>query len=422
MTTCLVNLAYLDPARIGGVGRIAHEVSQLLAECADKSADTRVIFVVGWRFAGAFTAWLERSAVVVPFITVHDLRLTLQLLKPDVVISPLFGLEPFSHSKAVHITGMPDALALDHPELFSAADLAYRQKVYGQLSQASRVVTLSEDARERLLHHTALRPDQIVVVPLGAEPQIANQAATIPDLPERYVYYPANFWPHKRHDFLFRIMTRLWEQQPNIHLVLTGGRSDADRQGLKMLMSKYSCPPERVHDLGYVDDAQLTLLYRKAEALLFVSQYEGFGMPLLEAMQQGCPVICAPLAAIPEVVGEAGITVNGENVDDWVDAVLRQLPSQRENLIVAGRKRAAQFTWAKTRDGWREVVLEAGVTCDEHPPPTKSQTAEIAGHIQPLLEHISKLASSGNRWALLPMVFMLQMRVLWLARQYRSPK
>ena len=118
MTTCLVNLAYLDPARIGGVGRIAHEVSQLLTECADNAADIRVVFVVGWRFAGAFAEWLARSAVVVPFITRYDLRVTLQLLKPDVIVSPLFGLEPFTLVKALHIVGMPDALALDHPELF----------------------------------------------------------------------------------------------------------------------------------------------------------------------------------------------------------------------------------------------------------------------------------------------------------------
>ncbi len=423
MTTCLVNLAYLDPSRIGGVGRIAHEVSQLLAACADESADTRVIFVVGWRFAGAFADWLGRSAVVVPFITRHDLRLTLQLLKPDVVVSPLFGLEPFAQAKALQIAGMPDALALDHPELFSAVDLAYRQQVYAHLQQASRVVTLSEHARERLLHHTTLRPEQIAVVPLGAEPQVSQQPeTTLPDLPQRYVFYPANFWPHKRHDLLFQIMSRLWQQQPDIHLVLTGGRSEADQRGLQALMDKYGCPPERIRDLGYVDDSQLTRMYRKAEALLFVSQYEGFGMPLLEAMQQGCPVICAPLAAIPEVVGEAGITVNSEQVDDWVNAILTHLPQQRDRLITAGYARAAQFTWAKTREGWREVVVTSGVRCDGPSQQPNNQYTEMAGRIQPLLEPISRMASSGSRLAGLPLVLLLQLRVLRLARRYRYSK
>ncbi|MBA3873796.1 MAG: glycosyltransferase family 4 protein, partial [Anaerolineae bacterium] len=362
-----------------------------------------------------------------------------------------FGLEPFTNAKAKQIAGMPDALALDHPELFSAVDLAYRQQVYGQLKQAARVVTLSEHARERLLHHTELRLEQIAVVPLGAEPQkqlsVNTNANEPPEplpqpspvneggsqteyllnyhpLPARYVFYPANFWPHKRHDLLFRIMSRLWQEQPDSHLVMTGGRSEADRRGLQVLATRYGCPPERIHDLGYVDDAQLTLIYRKAEALVFVSQYEGFGMPLLEAMQQGCPVICAPLAAIPEVVGEAGIIVNSEDAEDWVKAILTVLPEQRDKLIAAGRERAAQFTWAKTRDGWREVIAEAGLDCGGASVQSKNESTEIAGHIQPLLTQISQHAASmgRSRWrqmAGLPLVMLLQMRVLELARQYR---
>jgi glycosyltransferase involved in cell wall biosynthesis len=448
MRTCLVNLAYLDPARIGGVGRIAHEVGQLLAECADTSGDMRVIFVVGWRFAGTFVEWLGQPAVVVPFITRHDLRLTLRLLKPDVIVSPLFGLEPFTQAKAIHIAGMPDALALDHPELFSAADLAYRKQVYANLKQAARVVTLSEHARERLLHHTELQLEQVVVVPLGAEPQEQSSAISRKSqvntktikpprhrehgdfedgLPARYVFYPANFWPHKRHDLLFRIMKRLWEGAPDLHLVMTGGRSEADKQGLQTLINKYGCPPERIHDLGYVDDIQLRQLYHEAEALLFVSQYEGFGMPLLEAMQQDCPVICAPLASIPEVVGEAAIYVNSEDVEDWAKAVFVQLPQERDQLIEAGRKQAAQFTWAKTRSGWQTVLSAFGVGCDGQSGQTNTQSAEVAGRIQPLLARISQQASAIGRSRVrqligLPIVILLQMRGLWLAQGYRSSK
>jgi len=329
-----------------------------------------VIFVVGWRFVRAFTDWLGHSAVVVPFITRHDLRLTLQLLKPDVIVSPLFGLEPFVGAKAVQVVGMPDALALDHPELFSAADLAYRRQVYAQLTQATKVVTLSEHARKQLLHHTKLRPEQVVVVPLGAEPQIqasdaSHQSPAKDNLPVRYVFYPANLWPHKRHDLLLHVMSRVWEQQPDLHLVMTGGRSDTDKQGLQALMRKYNCPPERIHDLGYVSDSQLTLLYRKAEALLFVSQYEGFGMPLLEAMQQGCPVICAPLASIPEVVGEAAIYINSDDADDWARAILTELPQQRDQLISAGYERSAHFTPAASITSRQPARVLAHVNCAE---------------------------------------------------------
>ncbi|MCA0456847.1 MAG: glycosyltransferase family 4 protein [Chloroflexi bacterium] len=420
MTTCLVNLAYLDPAHIGGVGRIAQEVSRLLAECAD-TRTMRVTFVVGWRFAGAFAEWMGASAVVVPYLTRYDFALTVRLLKPDVVVSSLFGLEPFQQVQARHVAGMPDALVLDHPELFNAADLAYRQQVYANLSRAFRVVTLSEHARGRLLHHTALKPEQVVVAALGADPRTQTTSAALTDLPSRYLLYPANYWPHKRHDLLLRIMNRVWEQQPDLHLILTGGRSEADQQTLRELIARNGCPPERIHDLGYVTDAQLTALYREAEAVLFTSQYEGFGMPLLEAMRQGCPVICAPVASMPEIVGEAGIYVSGEDIDAWANAVLKTLPEQRERLVVLGVQQAAKYTWANTRARWHSILAEAGVDCAEGTP--NAQVAAIAARNQTLLERMSKIASGIGRNRLrqilwMPLLLALQARLLWQARTY----
>ena len=420
MKTCLVNLAYLDPAQIGGVGRIAHEVSRLLAT---QAVDARVIFIVSWRFAGEFAGWLGQSAVVVPFITSRDLRLTLRLLKPDVIVSPLFGLEPFTNSSALHIAGMPDALALDHPELFTPADLAYRQQVYAHLTQAFRVVTLTEHARTQLLHHLTLPPEKIAVVPLGAEPQVSIQTTDVPDLPAQYIFYPANVWPHKRHDLLMRIFGLLCQQQPDLHLIMTGGRSAENRQHLQSLAAQYKCPPERIHDLGYVDDSTLIALYRHAQALLFVSQYEGFGMPLLEAMQQGCPVICAPLAAIPEVVGDAAIYVDSDQPDEWVKAVLTTLPQQRTRLIEAGRERAAQFTWAKTRDGWQHVLSESGLRFSAEPAQNQTGVRQLAVRMQPLLEQVTQLSrltahSRARQIVFLPRLILLQVRLLWLARGY----
>lgn len=420
MTTCLVNLAYLDPAHIGGVGRIAREVSRLLASCTDVNT-TRVVFVVGWRFAGAFATWLGESAVVVPYLTRYDFALTVRVLKPDVVVSPLFGLEPFQTVSALHVAGMPDALVLDHPELFSAADFAYRQQVYANLSRAFRVVTLSEHARGRLLRHAALRPEQVVVAALGADPQIEISPSALADMPDHYLLYPANFWPHKRHDLLFRIMNRVWEQQPDLHLVLTGGRTEADQLGLNELIARHGCPPERIHDLGYVSDARLKALYRGAEGLLFTSQYEGFGMPLLEAMQQECPVICAPEAAMPEIVGEAGIYVGGEDVDVWATAVLKTLPEQRDRLITLGIQQASKYTWAQTRSRWSAILAEAGVICGSAI--ANQIVTRYAAQNQPLLERMSAVAGQVGRskWRQvmhMPLLLTLQARLLWRSWVY----
>lgn len=425
MKTCLVNLAYLDPAHIGGVGRIAYEVSRLLVDCSLTSPEMRVVFVVNRRFVGDFAGWLGTAAVVVPFISKYDLKLTLWLLKPDVIVSPLFGLEPFTQAAATQIVGMPDALALDHPELFSADDLVYRQSVYAHLKQAFRVVTLSEHAKQRLLHHTQLTPEQVVVVGLGADAQTTPQAVPIPNLPKRYLFYPANLWPHKRHELLLQIMNQVWAREPDLHLVLTGGRSEEDKQRLKELISQLKCPSERIHDLGYVSDRQLLTLYRQAEALLFVSQYEGFGMPLLEAMQQGCPVICAPLSAIPEMVQDAAILVDSDQATGWAEAILNTLPRRRGELVEAGYKRAASFTWAKTRAGWAEVLDTAGIVCQNRPILTDQNLAKtsIAVWMLPLLKRVTELSaiSGRSRWrrlAVLPILLLLQIQLLSRARRY----
>lgn len=421
MNTCLVNLAYLDPATIGGVGRIAHEISRLLALEAN-ARTTRVIFVVGWRFAGEFARWLGAAAVIVPYLTRYDFALTCRLLRPDIIISPLFGLEPFQHMNTRHVAGMPDALALDHPELFSPVDLAYRQQVYTNLSRAFRVVTLSQHARSRLLNHTRLQPEQVVVAPLGADPQEHTGNGPLPDLPIRYVLYPANLWPHKRHELLLKIMTHVWARQPDLHLVLTGGRSGQDKRRLADLIAANRCPPERVHDFGFVPDAQLALLYHKAEAVLFVSRYEGFGMPLLEAMHHGCPVICAPEAAIPEVVDGAGLFVDGDDPAAWADALLNILPLRRGELVSRGLERAAQFTWAKTRSRWQTVLREAGL--DFTPSPLVDPlVTHHAKRSQPLLERMGSIANHTGRGRLkripwMPVLFGLQARLLWSVYRY----
>src|SRR5208282_4076800 len=121
--------------------------------------------------------------------------------------------------------------------------------------------------------------------------------------------------------------------------------------------------------------------YRRAEALLFVSEYEGFGMPLVEAMVNHCPVICAPLTAIPEVAGNAALYVNSEDPWAWASAFLEQLPALRSRLIEKGRRQAQNLTWDKMRDGWRahlmSVGLELSVT-DDSPMQVYAPFAAIA--------------------------------------------
>jgi glycosyltransferase involved in cell wall biosynthesis len=108
--------------------------------------------------------------------------------------------------------------------------------------------------------------------------------------------------------------------------------------------------PDTVVCLGTVTDAQLVTLYRDAVALVYPSRYEGFGLPVLEAMACGTPVIASRAASIPEVLGDAGVLLGPDDVPGWAAAITRMIEdeSMRERMRAAGLARAKEFTWART--------------------------------------------------------------------------
>jgi glycosyltransferase involved in cell wall biosynthesis len=356
---CLVNLTELNPPVNGGVSRIAQEVSRLLIDAA--SERLAPVFLVRWAFAAQFEQWVGRRAAVVPAFTSLDARQTARALRPDLLISPLFGMKPFTQPGLPHVTQIPDTLACDLPGLFSDKERTGRRKVYDALTAAHTVVTISQFSREQLAKHTALDASRIKVVYLGADLPTAEHSAPPPGFPARYVIYPAQFWPHKRHDLLMRIMRLVWQTDPDLRLALPGKWPPDARVALEDMQTKLGVAPGQIVFPGYLTDAQLAAAYHHAEAMLFVSAYEGFGMPVLEAMRAGCPVICAPVGALPEIAGDAALTIDRDQAEAWAAALLTTLPTRRNALIAAGQAQAAKFTWAAFRASWKRVLADAGV-------------------------------------------------------------
>lgn len=368
-STVLINFAALDPPRNGGTSRIGLHVSRLLQSLRD----VRVVFAVNLAFVSQFEEWLGARACIVPINTggyygqSQAARIT-RALRPDFIISPLFGAEPFQQMTGpVHIVGMPDTLALERPELFSEHDVAYRRKLYEQLKTADRVVTISQFAADQLVKNAGLLRERVDVVLLGGDPAPPD-ASVAPPVSGKYWFYPANAWPHKRHELLLRAFAIARQRDPTLTLALTGdGGSFHAAYGAKL--AELGLDDSCVRHLGYVSNAALMALYHHAEALVFVSSYEGFGMPLLEAMVAGCPVVCAPLTAIPEVAGDAALYVRDDTPEGWARAVQDELPGQRDRLIAAGYARAPLFTWDKMREGWREALAQAGLPTETGAPP-----------------------------------------------------
>ncbi len=163
------------------------------------------------------------------------------------------------------------------------------------------------------------------------------------DVPGPFLLYPAVTWAHKNHVALVRVLAALHAKHPELMLVLTGAvgpaeatlTAEIDRLGLA----------GAVRRTGRVPGVDVNGLYDEALATVVPSRYEGFGIPALEAMRRGCPVVAANATALPEVVGDAGVLVDPDDIDGWVaaiDAIIGD-PERRAALVEAGRSRAAYF-------------------------------------------------------------------------------
>jgi glycosyltransferase involved in cell wall biosynthesis len=193
----------------------------------------------------------------------------------------------------------------------------------------------------------------VVVVPHGVEPSLGADAPSEGELRDRYglgagpvLVFPAITHPHKGHRFLLDVMGHHWTD-PDLRLVLLGGAGSADVEVTAAIATPALA--DRVVRPGRVSDADRDGLIALADALVFPSEYEGFGAPVVEAMALGTPVICSDQPALVEVVGDAGLVLP-RDVDAWADA-LDVLRVRAPDMIAAGRRRASSFTAARSGEG-----------------------------------------------------------------------
>lgn len=233
-----------------------------------------------------------------------------------------------------------------YPQYFSRAKRAYLSAVIPSSARRATVVTVpSEYVRGSVVEAYGIDPQRVMVVPHGIEPALATDVTPADELRAVYalgdgpvLVYPAVTHPHKQHRFLLRMMRDHW-RDPDLRLVLCGGEGAAEHEVA-------GCTDTRVRRLGRVPAAHRNGLLAMCDAMVFPSQYEGFGAPLIEAMTLGAPVVCSDATCMPQVVGDAGIVLP-LTPEAWAD-VPSVVRSRRDELVTAGRRRAADFTSAES--------------------------------------------------------------------------
>jgi alpha-1,3-rhamnosyl/mannosyltransferase len=226
------------------------------------------------------------------------------------------------------------------------------------------VIAVSEFSADEVATHTAIPRDRIRVVPNGVDRERAPDDAVrriraqhgIADAP--YVFWAGTFQPRKNVRVLLDAFTRIDPAVVPHRLVLAGPPGwkpdDADAQVARAL-------GDRVRLLGPVRREQILPLFAGADLYAFPSRHEGFGIPVLEAMAQGTPVVCADIPALREVAGDAAVFVAPDDVDAWVDAItaLVAQPPAHAALVDAGRARVAGYSWERCARETAAVYEEA---------------------------------------------------------------
>ena len=247
-----------------------------------------------------------------------------------------------------------DLRPISHPER-SLQSLYFRSWVPPLLRSCRHVLTNSQFTAREIQRCTGLPDSRITVTPLGYDEQVFKPGACLPDAKERpYLLHVGQQYPHKNLRCLIQAFAQLAPRHPELRLVLAGKPHPAETPELQAMVRELGLQ-ERVEFCSYVPYSALPDLYRGALALVYPSLWEGFGLPIVEAMACGTPVITSKGSATEEVSGDAAILVDPTNLMALVAALqgLLDESNQRALLRQHGLERAREF-------GWPQVLAMTG--------------------------------------------------------------
>ncbi len=292
----------------------------------------------------------------------------------DLWFDPLTTLSPGELGCASVLT----ILDLQHealPSFFPPAEHARRSRVYPTGSAAAtRIIAISEFAKQELIQYYRIAAEKIDAIPLAAPTGFVSLQSENPEdlevlsaygIHEPFCFYPANSYPHKNHVRLLQAF-RLVRQQngcDDLQLVLTGASQWAESEVAAAAVDLIEC--RSVVKLGHIPFEHLPILYRRAEFMVFPSLYEGFGIPILEAMQSHCPVLTTRGGSIPEVAGDAAHFIDGKDCQSIAQGIVRMHRDEefRDSLKAQGHDQALKFSYRRCAEQTLETLERA---CDEY--------------------------------------------------------
>lgn len=300
-----------------------------------------------------------------------------------------FGMVRFPDCDAPIVSMVVDLLHRDYPQSMPEAERQWRESYFAKMVLcADRFQVISDYTGQRLTHHYGIPSEKIFRTYLPIDGRL-NGEPNVSRPTNRYFFYPANFWPHKNHEVLL-IAYQIYRHDAGAtawDLVLTG-RDDSREPILRELAATLGIE-DHVLFKGYVSERELAQLFSGASTLVFPSLHEGFGIPLLEAMNSGLPVLASDARSLREVIGEAALLVDARKPLELAAAMRRLADSEelRADLRWRGLERAKQFSFDAEITRLAETLIQTATL-------TKKQTWKERWRRQ-----FSLLRNDGVSWS-----------------------
>ena len=247
-----------------------------------------------------------------------------------------------------------DLLAFRHPEYVPGAySRILRTMIRAAARGARRILTVSRASSDDIVTYLGVPRERVVVTPLaGSAPAVVEP----PPRRDDRLLAVGNRMPHKGFEILLEALARI-DAEHRPALVITGSHGE---DPLVPVVERLRLA-DHVDLRGWLSRDELDVLYAESTALVFPTRFEGFGLPPLEAMARGCPVIVSDIPVMHEVAGDAAVYVDPTDPDAIARAIrsLLDAPAERERMSRAGLARAAEFSWDATAAATREVLLQA---------------------------------------------------------------
>ncbi len=299
--------------------------------------------------------------IIIPKISQWDIRLLLKQEKYDIYHSCYYAL-PSSGilDKTSRLLTIHDSIPILFPRFFTQKDHDRYINTLNSIDRAKDWITcISQHSKNDFCEYTGMNPERVFVTPLAAanhfypvkDRQLINSTINkynIPDVP--YILSLCTLEPRKNLSFLIQCFSEIIADNTGLelNLVLVGVNGWKNNEIFKAAQKNPDLN-KRIIFTGYVPDEDLSAIYSGATAFVYPSLYEGFGLPPLEAMQCGTPVITSNTSSLPEVVGDAGIMIDPKQEDELCHALLKVINDSqlRTTLSQKGIERAKQFSWSK---------------------------------------------------------------------------